>query len=84
MNMNVARNASYAGHPDLFGISGLVQSIKNWFELQRLQQAVRKERDQLAELPAHLLQDIGVSRAEALIESQRRMEDIPTGRMNCW
>ena len=84
MNMNIAQNVSSAGHPDLFGISGLVRSIKNWFELQRVQQAIRKERDQLAALPDHLLQDIGVSRAEAAIESQRSLEDIPAGRMNCW
>jgi len=84
MNLNIARNASHAGHPDLFDISALLQYARDWTELHRVRRAIQKERDQLAELPDHLLHDIGVSRADAEIESQRRFEDIPTGRMNCW
>lgn len=84
MNLNITAPLVQASHSDLFGLSFLVRQGRNWLELQRIRQAVRKERDQLAELPDHLLHDIGVSRGDALAESQRSYEDIPTGRMNCW
>nr|CAA6824494.1 MAG: Unknown protein [uncultured Thiotrichaceae bacterium] len=84
MNSNIAHNGAYTGSSDLFDMTALLQRALDWLELQRVRRAIQKERDQLAELPEHVLQDIGVSRADALIESQRRFEDIPTGRMNCW
>lgn len=39
--------------------------------------ALRRQRRQLAELDAHLLDDIGVSRDEALTEAARPVWDAP-------
>lgn len=39
--------------------------------------AVRRQRAELAQAPDHLLQDIGLTRGEAIEEAQRPVWDVP-------
>ncbi|MEZ5535323.1 MAG: DUF1127 domain-containing protein [Thiolinea sp.] len=84
MILNIARFLPRAEHRESVVARSLRQSVLHWLELQQLRHKIRKEREQLAALPDHLLRDIGVSRADAEAESRRSFEDIPAGRSNCW
>ncbi|MEZ5449565.1 MAG: DUF1127 domain-containing protein [Thiolinea sp.] len=59
-----------------------MDSLRQAYEWRRqLRNKVQAERRQLAELPEHLLNDIGISRGEALTESQRADHDLPAARV---
>lgn len=60
---------------------GVFQTIQRWFELQTLRLQIRRERRQLATLPPHLLDDMGISEARAQRESRLPFTDVPLQRL---
>ena len=74
---------SIAGQP-AGALDILTQSFRQWMKNQRLKSQVAQERRQLLEMSDDMLQDIGISWAEAETEAMRT--GIPTGRLprgNC-
>ncbi|WP_020397136.1 DUF1127 domain-containing protein [Thiolinea disciformis] len=63
-------------------LRSLLVHYKKWADLYALKVQVAKERKDLADLPDSILKDIGVHRAEAELESQRRFDDVPASRLN--
>lgn len=67
-------------------------SVFNWFveklkeqkRLDGLRDQIKHERQQLAELEDDILRDIGITREQALRESARPYDDIPTRRLRFW
>ncbi len=57
----------------------LGQAFSRWMRTQRLRKRLAEERRQLLEMPDYLLDDMGLSRQDAIEESLR--EDIPLARL---
>ncbi len=55
------------------------QALQHSFEVQKLKAIVARERQQLLEIPAAMLKDMGITRAQAKQEAQR--VDLPQIRM---
>jgi uncharacterized protein YjiS (DUF1127 family) len=73
--------------PEIFAASpveptrgSFVQTLRQWLQQQRLRARIQRERAYLRSMPDSLLRDIGIDRATAEHEAERR--DIPAGR-NC-
>ncbi len=58
----------------------LINRLHNYYKLQLLRYEIRSERNTLARLTDHELNDIGLQRHEALAESQRDYTDLPDNR----
>lgn len=57
----------------------VTSTISFWWVTRELSAEIKVERKELADLPDHILHDIGVSRAEASAESRRI--DLPVDRV---
>ncbi|MGD8350042.1 MAG: DUF1127 domain-containing protein [Gammaproteobacteria bacterium] len=57
----------------------LLRKIQAWARREALKSQLRRERRQLAEMSDEMLRDLGVSHAEALVESAKT--DIPAQRL---
>ena len=57
------------------------RTARFWWAIRRLKSDIVQERKALASLPDNLLRDIGIVRAEAVIESKRTADDIPMDRL---
>ncbi len=69
---------SIAGHPA--GVLDiLIQSFCQWMKHQHLKIQVAQERRQLLEMSDDMLQDIGISWAQAETEAMRT--EMPSGRL---
>lgn len=66
---------------ELFRLNTFVAQYKKWLKIQGLKLQVSKERQELAELPDYLLKDIGIHKADAYLESQRAIDDLPEYRV---
>ncbi len=56
----------------LFAVSGiLVQRLQQWVEIQQLKASLRHERNQLLEMSDTELNDIGITRYQAMHEAQQ-------------
>lgn len=62
-------------------LAGFVQV---WMAKQRFKWQVAKERRALSELPTELLNDIGLSQAQAAEESRRAAHDVPKRRLSVY
>ncbi|MCP4387215.1 MAG: DUF1127 domain-containing protein [Gammaproteobacteria bacterium] len=71
---------SIAGHPAGV-LEILTQIFRQWMKNQRIKSQVAQERLQLLEMSDGMLQDIGVSRAQA--ETEARQIDLPIRRSGC-
>ncbi len=64
----------------------ILQSVADYltylYRLEILKREIRHERDQLAELSDHVLRDIGITREQAILESKRAFDDLPSRRFN--
>ncbi len=60
-------------------VDKLLQRVCCWIRIQRLRLKLQQERRQLLALPESMLRDMGITRADALAEAERR--DIPTSRL---
>ena len=68
---------SMTGHTD--GVLEILsQAFCQWMQTQRLKFKLAQERRQLLEMPEHQLQDIGLTRLDAIDEASR--SDIPAQR----
>jgi len=81
--MSFEQEYSTRSHRALVG--GFSQYVANkvcrWFALLALRFEIQQERRDLAQLPDHLLKDIGVDRVDAERESARDFFDIPKSRL---
>lgn len=59
---------------------GLTHKLDRWLPYLLLKLQIQKERRDLASLPPHLLQDIGIDAIDAHRESNRSFSDIPDSR----
>lgn len=57
----------------------VASTIRIWWATRELSSTIQQERKELAELPDHVLKDIGIDRSEATTESRRY--DIPLDRL---
>ncbi len=71
---------SIAGHPAGV-LEILTQIFRQWMKNQRIKSQVAQERLQLLEMSDGMLQDIGVSRAQA--EAEAMQTDLPIRRSGC-
>lgn len=76
-----------AYYPDAFVVSfpekrDIKSLVSYGVALYKLRRAVKAERKQLAELPDDLLDDLGISRGDALLESRRDPGDLPQDRLS--
>ena len=62
----------------------IVEKLKEQRRLDELRDQIKRERQQLAELEDDVLKDIGITREQALRESARSYDDIPTRRLRFW
>ena len=62
--------------------AGVFKGIRDWLVLQQLRYQVHQERQALLDLPDEILRDMGISRAEAELESQRDYKDVPQARLD--
>ncbi len=63
----------------LYGITGhLFQRLQQWMVLQQAKSEVRNERNQLLSMSDQMLQDLGISREQAMQEAGR--DDVPGAR----
>jgi len=70
---------SIAGHPA--GVLDiLTQRFRQWMKNQQLKSLVAQERQQLLEMSDDMLQDIGISWAQAETEAMRT--EMPIGRLS--
>lgn len=61
--------------------AGLKRAARGWVARQSLRLQIIEERRQLAELPDHVLADIGIDRVDALQESRKGAYDLPRDRL---
>jgi len=75
----------YSTKPHRYLGGGFSQFVVNracrWLDLLALRIEIHQERRDLAQLPDHLLKDIGVNRIDAEHESARAFSDIPKSRL---
>ena len=57
----------------------LIEIFRHWIGNQQLKFRLYRERQQLRQMSDSMLQDIGISRTEAIAEANR--SDIPTQRL---
>ncbi len=57
----------------------VVSTIRIWWATRELSSVIQQERKELADLPDHILSDIGIDRAAATAESRRY--DLPLDRV---
>ncbi len=60
-------------------LPSLLQAIRHQLQIQQFKADVQRERKQLAELSADALNDLGISREQAIAESKRR--GLPAQRL---
>jgi len=75
-------NETHAGGPleHLFdAVGALRRSLRDWFALQQLKATLHEERKQLASFSTQQLEDIGLTREQALVEAART--DLPRQRV---
>jgi len=58
-----------------------IDTVRIWWNTRKLSADVMRERKMLAQLPDHLLQDIGVAREEADQESKKAANQLPIDRL---
>ena len=68
-----------AGHP-AGALDLITQTFRKWIRSQQLRSKLAQERRQLMGMSDRMLQDLGISRAEAGAESART--DIPLSRLS--
>lgn len=70
--------------PSLASLFGTAHPLDGTPHLQRLPAlfAARRERRRLADMPDHLLRDIGLTREQANAEASRRLWDVPANWRN--
>ena len=69
---------SIAGHP-AGALDILTQIFRQWMKNQKFKFRVALERRQLLEMSDEMLQDIGISRAQA--ETEASQTELPIGRI---
>jgi len=69
---------SIAGHP-AGALDILTQIFRQWMKNQKFKFRVALERRQLQEMSDEMLQDIGISRAQA--EAEASQTELPIGRI---
>ncbi len=57
----------------------VTSTFRVWWATRQLNSDIMQERKELADLPDHILRDIGIGRAEANAESRRH--DLPVDRV---
>lgn len=61
-------------------LNNIGRQIQRWAKIQQLKINVRRERRQLLEMSDTMLNDLGITRSQALKESSRL--DLPESRLN--
>ncbi len=89
--MKIDSNKDIALHGDWIALFvGLVMEqptnvklvVRQCWKMHLLRRQIKSERMVLATLGERELKDVGIERAEALIESKRNYGDVPSNRLN--
>ena len=78
--LNISTN-SFEGDIIYFGLS-IRNRVTQFFKLQLLRLQIKNERRSLSKLSNRELDDMGISRQDALTESGRGLRDLPTNRLD--